>query len=56
MLAKSGLHSGAIKVVSEKGAVYLVGNITHEQANLAVDVARRISDVKRVVKLFKYKD
>jgi osmotically-inducible protein OsmY len=56
MLAKSGLHSGAIKVISEKGVVYLVGLITHEQANLAVDVARRISGVKRVVKLFKYKD
>lgn len=56
MLAKSGLSSGSFKVISEKGTVYLVGYVSNEQANLAVDVARRISGVKRVVKLFKYKD
>ena len=56
MLAKLGLNSGSIKVISEKGSVYLVGYICNEQANLAVDVARRISGVKKVVKLFKYKD
>lgn len=56
MLTKSGLHSGAFKVVSEQGVVFLMGEVTHEQANLAVDVVRRIAGVVRVVKLFKYKD
>lgn len=56
MLTKSGLRSGAFKVVSEQGVVFLMGDVTHEQANLAVDVARRIDGVVRVVKLFKYKD
>lgn len=56
MLARSGLRSGAFKVLSEKGVVFLMGEVSHEQANLAVDVARRINGVKRVVKLFKYTD
>ena len=56
MLTKSGLNSGGIKVISEKGVVYLMGHLTNEQANLAVDVARRIDGVERVVKLFKYQD
>lgn len=56
MLAKSGLRSGGFKVLSEASVVYLMGEVSHEQANMAVDVARRIEGVKRVVKLFKYTD
>jgi osmotically-inducible protein OsmY len=56
MLAKSGLKSGAFKVLSENSVVFLMGEVSHEQANLAVDVARRIEGVDRVVKLFKYTD
>lgn len=56
MLTKSGLKSGGIKVLSERDVVYLMGKVTHEQANLAVDVARRIDGVEKVVKLFKYTD
>ncbi len=56
MLAKSGLRSGAFKVISENGVVFLMGEVSHEQANLAVDVARRTQGVDSVVKLFKYTD
>ena len=56
MLAKSGLRSGGIKVISEKAVVFLMGEVSHDQANLAVDVARRVDGVDRVVKLFKYTD
>lgn len=56
MIAKKGLRSGGIKVITENGVVYLMGEVSHDQANLAVDVARRVDGVRRVVKLFKYTD
>lgn len=56
MLARKGLHSGSMKVLTEKGVVYLLGDVSHDQANLAVDVARRVDGVTRVVKLFDYRD
>lgn len=55
MLTKSGLKSSQIKVVSENGVVYLMGHVTHEQADLAVEVARRVAGVQRVVKVFRYR-
>ena len=54
MLATKGLNSGQIKVITEAGSVYLLGIVTHEQAQLAVDVTRHIAGVQRVVKLFEY--
>ena len=56
MLAQRGLKSGTVKVVTDNGTVYLMGEVTHSQADLAVDVARRISGVQRVVKVFQYQD
>jgi len=56
MLAKKGLSSGSIKVVTEDGVVYLIGKVSHDQANLAVDVARHVADVRKVVKIFQYTD
>lgn len=56
MLAKKGLKSGSIKVIVEDGSVYLMGSVDHDQANIAVDIARRIEGVKRVVKIFQYTD
>lgn len=54
MLAARGLNSGQIKVETENGNVYLMGIVTHQQADIAVDVARQVSGVQRVVKLFEY--
>lgn len=54
MMATEGLHSSQIKVVTEGGAVYLLGLVTPNQAELAVHVAREVYGVKRVVKLFEY--
>lgn len=56
MLARGGLRSGSFKVITERGVVYIMGYVSHEQANLAVDVARRVEHVKKVVRLFKYTD
>lgn len=54
MLTKKGLESGSIRVVTEDGVVYLMGIATQEQSRLAVDVARRVNGVKKVVKIFQY--
>ncbi|KTD44869.1 BON domain-containing protein [Legionella quateirensis] len=54
MLTKKGLESGSIRIVTENGVVYLMGIVTPEQASLAVDVARRINGVRKVVKIFQY--
>jgi len=54
MLAKKGLESGSIRVITENAEVYLMGIVTDEQAKLAVDVARRVNGVTKVVKIFQY--
>lgn len=54
MLSKKGLESGSIRIVTENSVVYLMGIATHEQANLAVDVARHVKGVRKVVKVFQY--
>jgi osmotically-inducible protein OsmY len=54
MLAKSGLHSTNLKVVTEDKVVYLMGFVSRKQAALASDTARRISGVTKVVKVFEY--
>ena len=54
LLVKGGLNSNDIKIVTEKGVVYLMGAPTHEQAALATNAARRVSGVNKVVKVFIY--
>lgn|SRR3990167_1178297 len=54
MMATAGLHSTQIKVVTEDGVVYLMGILTHRQADLATSVARRVSGVHTVMQVFEY--
>lgn len=54
LLTKKGLESGSIRIVTEDSVVYLMGIVTHEQANLAVDAARQVQGVSKVVKIFQY--
>lgn len=54
MLTQKGLESGSIRIITENGVVYLMGIATHEQANLAVNVARQVNGVRKVVKIFQY--
>jgi len=54
LLTKKGLESGSIRVVTESQVVYLMGSVTTQQASLAVDVARHVQGVRRVVKVFQY--
>jgi osmotically-inducible protein OsmY len=43
-----------VKVVTEAGVVYLMGIVTPEEGEAAVEVARTTSGVNRVVKVFEY--
>ncbi len=53
---KGGLDSGRIKIVTENGVVYLLGLVTHAEADTAVDVARNSSGIQKVVRVFEYID
>jgi osmotically-inducible protein OsmY len=45
-----------VKVVTEAGAVYLMGLVTRAEGDLAADRAANIEGVERVVKVFEYID
>jgi osmotically-inducible protein OsmY len=45
-----------VKVVTERGIVYLLGLVTHKQAEDAVQIARNTGGVQKVVTAFEYID
>jgi hypothetical protein len=49
------LKSGQFKVLTENGTVFLMGVVSRSQAQIAVDIARRVSGVQKVVKVFEYR-
>ncbi len=54
MLVDNRVKSTDVKVITENGQVFLLGSLTHSQADAAADIASRISGVQKVVKVFKY--
>ena len=55
-LKENKFAANYVKVVTESGTVYLLGLVTHKEANDAVEIARSIGGVKTVVKVFEYID
>ena len=51
-----GFDPTRVKVVTERGNVYLMGLLTHREAESVAEAARRVSGVQRVIKLFEYID
>lgn len=45
-----------VNVTTVRGEVYLMGLVTHEEADAAVDTVREMRGVARVVKVFEYTD
>lgn len=45
-----------VKVVTEDGAVYLLGIVKRQDGEAATELARTTSGVKRVVRVFEYQD
>ncbi|WP_422879632.1 BON domain-containing protein [Noviherbaspirillum cavernae] len=48
------LYANAIKVVTERGTVFLMGRVTQREGLLAGDAASNVSGVQKVVKVFDY--
>lgn len=56
MLTDSNIPGRRIKVTTEAGVVYLMGLVTHTEADAAVAAVQRAGGVQRIVKLFEYID
>lgn len=46
------VQATAIKVVTERGIVYLMGRVTEREANRATELTRSVSGVQKVVRVF----
>jgi osmotically-inducible protein OsmY len=56
LINADGKLANYTKVVTEAGVVYLMGLVTKEEANQAVEIASGTSGVLKVVKVFEYID
>jgi len=54
LLAEKGLNSAQLKIVTESGVVYMMGIVSHAQADLATACVRKVGGVQKIVKLFEY--
>ena len=54
MLVDSKVKTSDIKVVTENNEAFLMGNVTQDQGNAAAEIARNVSGVTKVVKVFNY--
>jgi osmotically-inducible protein OsmY len=52
LLEAPDLQSTAFKVVTERSVVYLMGRVTEREAGRAADIARGVSGVQKVVRVF----
>jgi osmotically-inducible protein OsmY len=48
------ISAASYKVVTERGIVYLMGRVTQREGAIGADVARGVSGVNQVVKMFEY--
>jgi osmotically-inducible protein OsmY len=46
------VQANAVKVVTERSTVYLMGRVTQREANRATEIARGVSGVQKVVRVF----
>jgi osmotically-inducible protein OsmY len=56
MVTEDRFQANYVKVVTENSVVYLMGLVTHKEADDAVDIARGVDGVEKVVKVFEYTD
>ena len=52
MVDAKDVQANSFKVVTERGVVYLMGRVTEREAGRATDIARGVSGVQKVVRLF----
>lgn len=56
LLTNSSIEGGRIKVVTEDGVVYLMGLVSHPEAERVTEATRSSAGVQKVVQLFEYFD
>ena len=56
LLADKRLSGFLIKAVTENSEVFLMGLVTHQEAQIAVDITRQTDGVTGVYKVFEYLD
>jgi len=56
MVTENRFQANYVKVVTENSVVYLMGIVTHKEADDAADIARSVDGVEKVVKVFEYLD
>ncbi len=56
LVAAKTVPGTKIKVVTENGVVYLLGLVSREAADNAVEIARTVYGVQKIVKVFEYLD
>lgn len=54
LLANENIDGSRIKVVTENGTVYLMGLVSREEADVAVNIVRSINGVLKIIKVFEY--
>jgi osmotically-inducible protein OsmY len=54
MIASDDLDVSRVKVVTERGTVFLMGTVLPEEADAAIDIASNTDGVAAVVKMFNY--
>jgi osmotically-inducible protein OsmY len=56
MYGRAGVDPLRTKVVTENSVVYLMGIVSHAEADNATELARKVEGVTRVVRVFEYTD
>ncbi len=46
------LYANSFRIVTERGTTYLMGRVTQREANRATEIARSVSGVQKVVRIF----
>ena len=54
LLRDEEISAVRVKVVTERGAVYLMGLLRQDEADRATEIARRVPGVQRIVKVIEY--
>lgn len=50
------IDANRIQVTTENSTVYLMGMVTHREADIVVDIVSQIGGIQRIVKVFEYLD
>ncbi|MEH6578791.1 MAG: BON domain-containing protein [Amphritea sp.] len=54
MLGSDNVNATRIKVVTENGVVYLMGLVTQQEADNAVNLVRGVNGIQKIIKIFEY--